>query len=171
MLEKSPKESDEIDAYAAERLEAIDSNYPVDRLKEEFGLRRKEAEFVRAFCATMNCRQSAKIAGYGKSSVDNHSYQLPKKENVSKAIDAVMFEVVNPLTQRKIISITNTTMARLCSIVKNGTNDEATRAAKSLLDYMNSEMIRIPEAADDHDDIPNEEIEASLKRMGVTDGN
>ena len=66
--------------------------------------------------------------------------------------------------------MTNTTMARLFGIVKNGTNDEATRASKSLLEYMNSEMIRIPEAADEHDDIPTEAIEASLKRMGVTNG-
>lgn len=170
MLDNSPKESDEINAYAAERLEAIDSNYPVDRLRKEFGLRRREAEFVRIYCATMNAAKSSRMAGYSESVANVHIYDTLKKENVSKAIDAIMYNAVNPLTQRKIIEITSTTMARLCSIVKNGTNDEATRAAKSLLDYMNSEMIRIPESADDHDDIPTEEIEASLKRMGVTNG-
>lgn len=161
-------EDEELDPYATERVNAVSDLFPDERLRKEFGLKIRECYFVRAYAVLHNAQRSAMIAGYTYR-VSRAAYKIVRNERVSRAIEAVVSEAVNPITNIQTIMNVNTTVSRLMEIIKNPTDNKASvMASKALLDYYGSGIISIGHADDvQNEDVPDSEISASLKRMGV----
>lgn len=160
-------EDEELDPYAAERVKAVCDLFPDDRLRESFGLTRRECSFVRAYAVLLNATRSAMIAGYS-ARYKRVAYQLLRQEDIARAVDAVMEEAVNPVKDRQTLSNVNTAVSRLMNIIRSGDDKAAVMASKTLLEYIGGDVIK-PRSEDDQkkDDVPDSEISASLKRMGV----
>lgn len=170
-MRSKPKKIDdeELDPYATERVKAVSDLFPDERLRKEFGLKIRECYFVRAYAVLHNAQRSAMIAGYTYR-VSRTAYKIVRIERVTKAIEAIVSEAVNPITEIQTILNVNTTVARLMGIIKDTKDSKASvMASKALLDYYGSGIVSIGHAADDakKDDVPDSEISASLKRMGV----
>lgn len=167
-MRKKPRhiEDEELDPYATERVKAVSDLFPDDRLKKEFGLTKRESCFVRAYCILLNACKSATLAGYTKY-VARNACALLKKERIANSVDAIMTEAVNPVTEWQTISNISTTVGRLMNIVKTGDDKSAVMASKSLLDYFAADLVKAKSEDPKRDDVPDSEIEASLKRMKV----
>ncbi len=168
-MRKKPRniEDEELDEFAKERAKAISDLFPDERLKS-FGLTMRECSFVRAYCVLLNAKRSALIAGYTNAFAIS-AYQLLRKEDIKSAVSAVMSEAVNPVTERQTLMNVNTTISRLMQIVRDTRDAKASvMASKALLDYLGSGLVKtdVPEDSK-KDDVPDEEISASLARMGV----
>lgn len=154
--------------FNAERERLIEDHFPDRRLREEFGLSLRESIFSRAYAATMNACYSAQTAGYSDSMAKERSYQLLRKEKISAAIDAIMYEAVHPLIARRNILYMSDSVARLHSIVRNGSDKDAINAAKAIHEFIEVPVIALPEKEVAGESVPDDEVIASLKRMGVT---
>lgn len=168
-MRKKPRniEDEELDEFAKERAKAISDLFPDERLKS-FGLTMRECCFVRAYCVLLNAKRSALIAGYTNAFAIS-AYQLLRKEDIKSAVSAVMAEAVNPVTERQTLMNVNTTISRLMQIVRDTRDAKASvMASKALLDYLGSGLVKTDVHEDSKkDDVPDEEISASLARMGV----
>jgi len=172
MPRKKPQniaDDESLDPYAKERIDNIMAQFPDERLRSEFGLRIRECYFVRAYAVTLNATRSAKIAGYGKTYCTGKAPGLVRVERVSNAIDAIMEEAVNPITTRQTIQHINTAVTRMLSIIKDGEDKAAVMAARALFEYIGGDLVKPSKKKDDpkKDDVPDSEIQESLKRMGV----
>ena len=163
-------EDEELDEYAKERVDAVYDMFPDERLREDFGLNVRECGFVRAYAVLHNAHRSAMIAGYTYR-VSRSAYRLLKLERIAKALEAIVSEAVNPVTKLQTAVIMKTTVSRLMKIIMDDRDAKASvMASKAMLDYIGSGSFNDSSSCDDdvkHDDVPDGEIEESLKRMGV----
>ena len=169
MRRKTPRhiEDEELDPYATERVNAVSDLFPDERLKESFGLTKRECCFVRAYAVLLNAQRSAIIAGYTERYART-AYLLLRKESIANALDAMMEEAVNPVRERQTVANVNTAVSRLMDIIRSGDDKAAVMASKTLLEYIGGDVIRMRSEDDQKkDDVPDSEISASLKRMGV----
>lgn len=158
-------DAEDLDSFKREKVKTIADLFPDERLRK-FGLGAKERVFVRTYCVLLNAKKSATIAGYSES-VAKNAFAILRGENVSKAIDAIMFEAVNPINERATIANASDAVNRLMSIIREGEARDAVNASKALLEYIGLELSKPREDDPKKGDVSDSEIRKSLARMGV----
>ena len=158
-------DAEDLDSFKREKVKTIADLFPDERLRK-FGLGAKERVFVRTYCVLLNAKKSATIAGYSES-VAKNAFMILRGENVSKAIDAIMFEAVNPINERATIANASDAVNRLMSIIREGEARDAVNASKALLEYISLELSKKKDEYSEKNGVPESEIKRALERHGV----
>ena len=154
---------------ARSRADVIESEFPEERMKREFGLNVRESLFVKGYCATFKAHQSALFAGYSKSVANNGSWNMFGKEKLQKARDAIL-KAVSSATQKQRFILAEKCVAKLSEIIDDVDEKGAVKvsAIESLRKFIDDPPVKVQEEDDNRvDDVSDDEIRDSLKRAGM----
>lgn len=150
------------------RASVIESEFPEERMRREFGLNVRESIFVKTYCATFKAHQSALFAGYSKSVANKGSWDMFGSEKMQRARDAVI-KTVSSATQKQRFILSEMCVSHLTGIIKNENEKGAVKVAaiESLRKFIEDPPVKIQEDEKRVDDVSNEEIKEALKLSGM----
>ena len=148
--------------YERVRRDFVRLEFTDNELKRRFGLSQRYADFAREFAISGNAKAAAVLAGFARKTAEKNAVRIEKK--CSPAIEAIRAALIEKGDSYKIALKEHLT-ASLLDIIDNRADAPAAAvmAAKMLF-----EMYRLdvpPVKQEVNDDVPEEEIENSLKRM------
>lgn len=148
--------------YERVRRDFVRLEFSDKALKERFGLSQRYADFAREFAISGNAKAAALVSGFARKTAEKNAVRIEKK--CSKAIEAIRAALIEKGDSYKIALKEHLT-ASLLDIIDSRAENPApsVMAAKMLF-----EMYRLdvpPVKREIKDDVPDTEIENSLKRM------
>ena len=160
--------ADRFGELARSRCDAIEQDFPDERLKREFGLNMKESIFVKTYCATFKKVSSALYAGYSEKTANSLSWNFFGSAKIEAAINAIL-KCVSSATKMQRLILAEKCVDKLSSIIDDCKEKGAVKvsAIEALRKFIEDPPIKVQDDERQVDDVSDDEIKASLKRSGM----